>query len=103
MMAKFTKIEVHFGVGADARKVVLRPDPDADARAIFLDRSETLLLPAGKFPRELVVKEMPDGLTLERVTPSDSAPSTAASITDAALGPDDVCYLLNGKLHCWAL
>jgi hypothetical protein len=100
-MAKFTKIEVHFGVGADARKVVLTPN--AGARAIFLEGFETKLDGMKDIPRELVEKEMPAGLTLERATPSDEEPSIAVSITEGALGPDNVCYFMRGRLHCWAL
>ena len=82
-MARFTKVEVHFGPEEGVRRVVVRPGRGVDA--IFLDTSA---IPEGMTPRK--VSSVPPGLTVE-------GQLTGGELID---GPG-VCYLVNGELLCW--
>jgi hypothetical protein len=90
-MAGFTKIEVHFGDPANPRTIVVRPNKGV--QALFLNRSENALGIVKSFPPHLT-KTVPEGLTLES--------ATASASDNGDTGPDDVCYLVKGVLHCWA-
>jgi hypothetical protein len=92
-MGKFTEIVVRFTdqkAGGRMRAVVL---PDTGVDAIFLGGSENTPGAEKLFPKGKTTGVRPDQVTLE----SDGALGNVA----LSGGPDQVCYLVNGRLHCW--
>jgi len=93
-MAVFTKIEIHFrDPTAGTRRVVILPN--SGVQAIFLRRSENRL----KFMKGVKRADddgPPPGVILE----GQRHPPLSAG-KDNARGPGEVCYLVQGLLHCW--
>jgi hypothetical protein len=92
-MAVFTKIEIHFrDPVAGARRAVILPN--SRVQAVFLRGSENRLA-FMEDVKQIIVDAPPEGVTLE----GQVQPRTRSM--GSSRGPGEVCYLINGVLHCW--